>query len=200
MQISLATPLIAATLLLGACAEELSPAERAAQDERAIAMVEKANSALPRLREVVPEPIMLPDIESHAMLGAACNYAPGTSLATRVIARPVDAFIKLDGEILRLAADPGSRALPAGSRSLYDGREHTLQLLIEEGSASESDEEIAAATGSESEPVVGAGGLPEEAAPDETSAGPSNYQGTVYLRDRWGRVIYTGTGLVQCGE
>lgn len=157
-------------LLCGACAEEMSPEEVEAQAEREIAMIEKANSALPPLREVTPDPILYPDIEQHDLFGQACNYAPGTSLGSRVIAREADAFVKIEGEVQRLAADPGARELPARSRSLYDGREYSLRLEIE----------------GEGEP-----------APNSTEV--IEYEGTVNLRDRWGRVVYQGTGLVQCG-
>ena len=162
-------PLLAALLLCTACEAELSPQEREAQAERDIAMVQAANNARPPLRSVTPDPILYPDMEQHDLYGRACNYAPGTSLGTRVIAREADAYFKLDGEIIRLAADPGSRELPARSRSLYDGREYSLRLAIE----------------GEGEPARG-------------NSDVNEYRGTVSLRDRWGRVVYEGVGLAQC--
>ena len=98
--------------LLAACGEELTPEEQARQDERDIAMVERANEAMPPLQQVTPEPLLYPDLERHDLYGEACVYAPGTSLGTRVFAREADAFVKIDGEVERLAADPGSRELP----------------------------------------------------------------------------------------
>jgi hypothetical protein len=163
-------PVLAAVLVCAACDAELSPEEKQAQAERDIAMVEAANNALPPLRPVTPDPILYPDMEQHDLYGQACNYAPGTSLGTRVIAREGDAFVKIDGDVIRLAADPGSRELPAQSRSLYDGREYSLRLAIE----------------GEGEPAA-------------ANSGVSEYQGTVSLRDRWGRVVYDGVGLAQCG-
>lgn len=157
-------------LLCASCGNEATPEDLEAQAERDIAMVEAANNAAPPLREVTPEPILYPDIERHDMYGAACNYAPGTSLGTRVIARPADAFIKLDGEVLRFAADPGSRELPAGTRSHYDGREYSLRLELE-----------------------GAG------EPVSNNTEVVEYEGEIDLRDRWGRVVYSGTGLARCG-
>src|SRR5690606_29024633 len=85
------------------------------------------------LKEVTPEPLLNPDIERNDLLGPACNYAPGTSLGTRVIAREADAFMKVDGEVIRFAADPGARALPLRTRSLYNGREYSLRLQIANG-------------------------------------------------------------------
>ena len=124
---------LAVLLALAACGENLTPEEQALRDERDIAMVERANNSMPPLKEVTPEPLLYPDIERNDLLGAACNYAPGTSLGTRVIAREADAFMKVDGEVLRFAADPGARELPLRTRSLYNGREYSLRLQIAGG-------------------------------------------------------------------
>jgi hypothetical protein len=120
-----------AALTLAGCERELTSEEQAQRDERDIALVEQAGRVLPPLRQVTPEPILYPDIERYDLYGAACNYAPGTSLGTRVVAREADAFVKIDGEVLRFAADPGSRELPLRTRSLYNGRNHVLRLQID---------------------------------------------------------------------
>ena len=124
---------LAVLFVLTACGENLTPEEQALRDERDIAMVERANNSMPPLKEVTPEPLLYPDIERNDLLGAACNYAPGTSLGTRVIAREADAFMKVDGEVIRFAADPGARELPLRTRSLYTGREYSLRLQIAGG-------------------------------------------------------------------
>lgn len=124
---------LAVLFALAACGENLTPEEQALRDERDIAMVERANNSMPPLKEVTPEPLLYPDIERNDLLGPACNYAPGTSLGTRVIAREADAFMKVDGEVIRFAADPGARALPLRTRSLYTGREYSLRLQIADG-------------------------------------------------------------------
>ncbi len=174
--------LAAAMLLLG-CGDDRSPEEQAAADERDIALVEEANKAMPPLRPVTPEPILLPDIERYDLLGEACSYAPGTSLGARVIAREADAFMKIEGEIERFAADPGARELPSHTRSVYNSKNYSLVLGLRDP-ASERDETAA-----------GAGeGLPREASvPTE-----GNYEGSVTLRDAHGRVVYEGVGLAQC--
>ncbi len=115
---------------LGGCGEALSPEEQERQTERDIAMVEKANHAMPPLRQVTPEPLLYPDIERYDLYGEACSYAPGTSLGARVFARQADAFVKIDGEIERFAADSGSRELPMRTRSLYNSKNYTLRLRI----------------------------------------------------------------------
>ena len=156
---------------LAGCGEEMSEAEKAEQDRELVERVREANDTAPPLVEVVPEPILYPDIEANDLFGLACSYAPGTSMGARVIAREADAFVKVDGEMLRFAADPGSRELPANTRSLYNGREYSLRLDIQDKQPGEQ---------------VGDGGA-------------VLYEGTVWLRDRWDRVIYQGTGAVNCG-
>jgi hypothetical protein len=164
----LLAPLLPA-LVLAACADEPTPQEKAAADQRAIALVEKGNATQPLLEPVAPEPILYPDIEQHDLAGANCNFAPGTSIATRVIARPDDAFMKIDGEIVRFGADSGSAELPLGTRSRYLGREHELQLRL-----------------------TGEG--------ESSGTQTTDYQGTVTLRDAYGRVTYEATGLARCGS
>lgn len=115
--------------LLAACGDE-SADDRAEQDSHDVALVEKANNTLPPLDQIEPEPISDADVERYDLLGAACNYAPGTSLGNRVFARESDAFVKIDGQVERFAADPGSRELPARSRSLYASKDYSLRLQI----------------------------------------------------------------------
>jgi hypothetical protein len=117
---------------LAGCGEELSPDEQARRNERDIALVEKANRAMPPLRQVTPEPLLYPDIERYDLYGEACSYAPGTSFGVRVFAREADAFVKINGEIERFAADPGSRELPMHTRSLYNSKNYVLRLRIGE--------------------------------------------------------------------
>lgn len=163
--------IICVSAALAGCAQETSEAERAEQDRLLAERVRAVNDAAPPLAEVVPEPILHADMEAHDLFGLSCSYAPGTSMGARVIAREADAFIKLDGEMIRFAADPGAKELPAKTRSLYNGREYSLRLDIDSQQAGET-------------------------AGDD---GTALHEGTVWLRDRWDRVIYQGTGMVDCG-
>ncbi len=158
----------ALVLVLGACSDQLTAEEQAAEDAALAERVREANDTGPPLEEVVPETIGYPDMEANDLLGLACAYAPGTSMGVRVIARETDAYMKIDGEMVRFAADPGSRELPAGSRTLYNSREYALRLAVNE--------------------VVAEGELED-----------TTYEGTMWLYDRWDRVVYTGTGTANCG-
>jgi hypothetical protein len=166
-----------AALALTGCGPEPNPDEQAMADERDVAMVEQANKAMPPLKQISPEPILLPDIERYDLLGETCSYAPGTSLGARVIAREADAFMKIDGEIERFAADPGARELPAHTRSVYNSKGYALVLALRDTSPD-----------------------PDGEPAPETSAGRGNYEGSVTLRDAYGRVVYEGTGLAQCAS
>lgn len=156
-----------ALLLLAGCQREQTPEDQALADARDVAMVVAANDVMPPLELVTPEPILLPDIERFDLYGEACNYAPGTSLGTRVVAREADAFMKIEGEVHRFAADPGSRELPMRTRSLYNGKEYSVRLSIDEQQ-------------------------------QQTEGATTDYEGSVTLRDRFGRVVYEGVGLAQC--
>lgn len=155
-------------LAIAACGSELNEDEQAAADAAVAERVREANDAPPPLVEIVPDAIGYPEMEANDLLGAACAYAPGTSMGARVIARETDAYMKIDGEMERFVADPGSRELPGLTRTLYNSREFVLRLEIEDADA---------------------GGANEV----------STYEGTIWLYDRWDRVVYTGTGAVQCG-
>ena len=168
-----------AAALLSGCGNELSPEEQAAADERDIAMVEEANEAMPPLQQVTPEPILLPDIERYDLLGEACSYAPGTSLGARVIAREADAFMKIGGDIERFAADPGSRELPMHTRSVYNSKDFSLVLGLNDNDSEEAPPD----DGERAEPAMDS---------------RQNFEGSVTLRDAYGRVVYEGVGLAQC--
>lgn len=122
-----------AILACAACSDD--PPDDEVREEQAIAAVKAANDIEPPFEQITPQPLLQSEIERHDIFGTSCAYAPGTNLGTRVIARQADAFMKVDDEVLRFAADPGSRELAQGTRSLYNGREFSLRLELEGGEA-----------------------------------------------------------------
>ena len=127
-------------LLTTACEYEPSEAELESENAALADRVREANDAGPPPVDVVPETITYADMEVNDLLGLACSYAPGTSMGARVIARETDAYMKINGEMVRFAADPGSRELPAKTRTLYNGRQYSLRLAIE-GAVAEGESE-----------------------------------------------------------
>lgn len=119
-----------AVLALSACEKEISQEEQDLQDERDVAMVEKANKAFPPMQEVTPDPILEGDRERYAIKPGGCSFSPGFSLSERVIALPVIAYAKIENEMQRFAADVGSAELPAGARTQYFGKTYSLQLSV----------------------------------------------------------------------
>lgn len=119
-----------AVLALSACGKELTPEEQERQDARDVAMVEKVNKAPPPMQEVTPDPILEGDRERYAIKHGGCSFSPGFSLSERVVALPVIAYVKLENEMQRFAADVGSAELPAGTRAQYFGKAYSLQLSV----------------------------------------------------------------------
>ncbi|QZH74776.1 MAG: hypothetical protein JY451_14130 [Erythrobacter sp.] len=162
------TAALLAALLLAGCGETVSEEEERARNEAIAERVREANATASPLEEILPEVIGYSDMEANDLLGLSCSYAPGTSMGVRAIARETDAYMKIDGEMVRFAADPGSRELPAKSRTLYNGREYSLRLAVED--------------------VVAEGEIED-----------TTYEGTMWLYDRFDRVVYTGSGTANCG-
>ena len=160
--------IVALAIAACACSSE-DHAANEAEDARVVQAVRKANAAPPGIVEVTPEPLLTADIERWDLFGQSCAYAPGTSLGARVIAREGDAFMKIDGDLVRFASDSGSRELPMRTRSVYNGREYSVRLEIVDNGKEAS-----------------------------LKSGQGNYEGTIWLRDQWDRVVYQGSGSVSC--
>lgn len=125
------------TTMLGACAEEVNPAEQARIDAAKIAAVERASI-------VPPDPIALqkihfPDYEANDLYGAGCAFAPANEgLGALALTRSEVAYIKHDDKIVRLAADKGGTKAPYATWQKYDGKTHTilLEFAPDDGEAS----------------------------------------------------------------
>ena len=116
------------------------------------------------------QPILYPDIEKNDLYGAGCSFAPdGGGLGAVALGLADEGYLKRNGEIVRLAADKGSDELPYLARRKYDGTDYSFTLDL--------DRESGAPTG------------------DETS----DYSGTLTVRDGKDRVVYSSTGIAQCG-
>lgn len=120
--------LVAMVAALSACHHETA-AEKAARDARDVAAVKRVNASLPPVKAVAPEDILFPDITEHKLYGSGCNFvANGGGMAAQALALDKQAYIKLEGAIVTLAADEGSTKMPKGSWSHYDGKQYQLTL------------------------------------------------------------------------
>ena len=157
-------------LALAACAaEEPTAAEQAARDEAKIAAVEQAQEIPPQ--PITLEPIGYPEIEKHGLFGASCAFAPeGGGLGAHVLAKEDGAYLKLDGQLERLAPDPGSPELPLGARGKYDGKRNSLILDIAQAEGEQSGTETV------------------------------NYPARLIVRNERDQVVYEANGIAQCGS
>ena len=115
-------------LLLAACAPGQTPAEKRAEEDRAIAQVNAAQNAKPPPQMIAPQPILFADIQQHKLFGAGCAFAPGNSMGAVLLTRAKVAYMLIDGRAVRLASDPGSAKLPLDTVSRYVGKELALSL------------------------------------------------------------------------
>ena len=153
-----------AVLALTACSSE--PGEQ----ERQAAVAEVEANQTPSPETLVLEPITYPDIEENNLFGAGCSFAPdGGGVGAVAIAMAEDGYLKRNGEVLKFAADSGSRELPYLARREYDGTAYSFTLDIDDASGAPS--------GMES----------------------SDYSGSLTVRDAYEAVVYEATGIVQCG-
>ncbi len=115
-------------LMIASCSEpELTQAEKAAQENAAIAAVEASQK--PPAQLVFPEIITFADIEANNLFGAGCYMLPtGDQDGMLALTDDRRGVIKLDGEIHRMVADPGSSEQPYGARGKYDGKKFSLRL------------------------------------------------------------------------
>lgn len=127
-------PLLA--LGLAAC----SPAANEQSDADAIAQVNAAQDANPPARPITPQVIDFFDITNHKLTAAGCNFvADGGGMGGVLMAQGERAILKLDGQLVILAADKGSARLPQEAWSRYSGKEYALTLTrVKDGKASKA--------------------------------------------------------------
>lgn len=151
-------------VLLAAC-------HKAAQqsDDAAIAQVEAAQKERAPAREISPQVIDFFDISKGKLTGSGCNFVPDNGgMGAVLLAQEDRGIIKLDGQIVVLAADKGSAKLPQRGWSHYTGREWALTLTrIDDGKAK--------AMG-----VI------------------DSFDGQLVISDADSRPVYTAKGNVQC--
>ncbi|GMM94300.1 hypothetical protein [Qipengyuania sp. MTN3-11] len=117
---------------LAACDTEITPEEKARLDEAAIAEVEAAQIVPPERLE--PRGLSFAEFERSDIRGMGCSFVPdGGGPDPVAITRARTAFMKIDNEVERFAADMGSAESALATRVKYDGTRHSLRLQLAEG-------------------------------------------------------------------
>ncbi|MGB3377725.1 MAG: hypothetical protein WBA55_03020 [Allopontixanthobacter sediminis] len=160
--------LFAAASLFGACAEEVNPAEQARIDAEKIAAVERANIVPPD--PISPQRIDFPDYEENDLYGSGCAFVPkGTAMHPIALTQGETAFMKIDDKMVRFAPDKGSKQGPFGTWQKYDGKVHSVRLLVAPGDGKASGSETVA------------------------------YPATISIRNGRDQIVYQASGTAQCG-
>lgn len=168
---------ILALLALAACTPDPSPAEKAAQDARDVAAVERASRMRPPPENLVPEPITPADMEARDLFGGRCAMMHPSGAHAVAFGMRDDGYFKREGELVRLGADKGSPQQPFQSWVKYDGREYAMRLRI-----------LGEREGTESQSVA------------DGAKGTGEYPGELVIRDRFDRPIFEMRGTIRCDD
>lgn len=129
-------------LLLASCGEEpKSQAQRDADDERAIAEVEAAQTPPPDV--VAPERITEAERERYNLSEGGCSFAVNNpELGAQAILLMNVGYMKFDGTMERFAPDAGSGDGPSGTSTKYDGGSHGLLVRFDTTAAAKAGGEL----------------------------------------------------------
>lgn len=121
----------AVAALLAGCGEEVkSRAQQQAEDERAIAEVEAAQTPPPDV--VAPQRITAEERERFGLSQGGCSFAVNSpELGAQAILQMNVGYMKFDGAMERFAPDAGSGDGPAGTSTQYDGGSHGLLVRFD---------------------------------------------------------------------
>lgn len=123
---------LAPALMLAGCGEAMTPAEKARRDARDVAFVETVQKQRAPVQPIALQPLSAADIRGLPSGEKAC----GLLLRDRVVDDPilvvgtVAGHVKLEGELVVLAADTGSEKLAPGIYRKYDGKAYALELSV----------------------------------------------------------------------
>ena len=76
------------------------------------------------------DPITFEEMDKHDILDSGCNVIHGEG-GPLLLAQRKSAHFLLDGELVTLAAHPGSGELPFGYSANYDGREYSAEIEVD---------------------------------------------------------------------
>lgn len=116
---------------LAACAEpQKSREQQQADDEKAIAEVEAAQTPPPDV--VTPERITDEERARYKLSSSGCAFAVNNpELGAQAILQLNVGYMKFDGRMERFAPDAGAADGPAGTSTRYDGGSHSLGVRFD---------------------------------------------------------------------
>ena len=134
--------LAAAVLLLGGCGEEprtRGSAEKAAEDARDIAMVERMGRE--PFKPILPKPLGEIDMARYGLDRAGCAFRKQDEKDPLFLAGPQEGFMRIGGDLNRYAAKTESAELPGGAHATYIGLTSWVELvrLPDEGTGAGQD-------------------------------------------------------------
>jgi hypothetical protein len=156
-------------LVLAGCGDGMTDAEKKAKENADVAFVAGLQSKDPPPEPIDPQVIGYPDIEEYKLFGASCAFAPGDSIGAVVIAMDDTAWMKLEGRMVRLAADKGGKSLPMSAWEDYDGKAYSLHLAVDRTAAAD-------------------GGIDAV-----------KYPATLAVHDAYDQLVFGSKGIMQCG-
>ena len=126
-------------LALAACGP--SAEQQRKSDDRDVAAVEAAQNRLPPTKAVALQFLAPADQARMDGAGGRCAYGNGGAQQTDPVLVTMGSFgwIKVRGELTKLAADSGSEPGPVRTWTHYTGQEITLRVLPDESSAAPND-------------------------------------------------------------
>ena len=122
--------LAVATALLAGCQQESAEAEGPEpSDAQAVAAVEAAQERKPPIQLTALQPIPRADIDRYNLHDFGCNLVrPQDGGDPLVIVNDGRAMVRVEGDVLPLAADVGGQQLGSRAWQYYVGKKYALSL------------------------------------------------------------------------
>lgn len=166
--------------VLAACGASEAPEEPIDMDQ----INEDARGPVQRIEL---DPLTFQKLSEHDLFGAGCNFTPDASEELVFVADQSRAHFLLENRLVGMSPDVGSRELPYGVRTEYDGLTHSAEIWLAKDTeqSQETDQAYDAEQAQDAEQLQ---------APEVTY-----YRGTLEIRDPRGRHAYSATGQWECG-
>lgn len=119
-----------ASLLLGgllAGCWEKTPAQKAADDARDVAMVERMSKE--PFRPIIPKPVTSIDVARYGLDRPGCAFRKGGTGDPLFVGDSVEGFMRIGGDLKRYAAKKESAQLPGKARTTYVGLASWIDLV-----------------------------------------------------------------------